>query len=167
MNQTKLDGTPVNLKGHVPEKGSKASDFTYVKADLSEGTLSDLGSKKKVIIALPSLGTGVCQKETKEFNQKLAGREDVVGLVISKDLPFAISGFCAAEGIENIEVVSDFRGNFSEIYNTLIVDGPFKGLSARVVFVLDGQNNIKHTEVVDDIGHQPDFVEVMRVVDSL
>ncbi len=167
MNSTKFKGSEVHLKGDLPQAGSKAPDFTYVKEDLSEGTLSGLGSKKKVLIALPSLDTGVCQMETKRFNSELSKRSDVIGLVVSKDLPFAMKRFCAAEGIENIHVGSDFRGNFTSLYNTEMTDGPMKGLSSRAVFVLDGENNIKYTELVGDVTEEPDYDKILKQVDSI
>jgi thiol peroxidase len=105
--------------------------------------------------------------ETRQFNKLLSTREGAVGIVISKDLPFAMKRFCAAEGIENIEIASDFRGSFSDDYNTLMQDGPLKGLSARVVFVLDGENEIKHLEVVDDITHEPNYDATIDAVDRL
>ncbi len=125
MIQTKLGGMPVTLRGNLPVVGSKAPDFTYVKKNLSEKSLSELGSIKKVLIAVPSLDTGVCQIETRRFSQELSKKEGVIGLVISKDLPFAMSRFCTTEGINNIEIASDFRGSFAERFNTLIMDGPF------------------------------------------
>ena len=167
MNKTKFKGTDVHLKGNVPQAGSKAPDFTFVKEDLSEGHLSDLGNKKKIIIAVPSLDTGVCQMETKRFSKELSKRKDVAGIVVSKDLPFAMHRFCAAEGIDNVHIASDFRGNFTSQYNTEMTDGPLKGLSSRVVFVLDENNNIKHTELVSEVTQEPNYDEILRVVDSL
>ncbi len=144
--------------------GDMAPDFSYVKEDLSEGTLHDHGNHKKVIIAVPSLDTGVCQMETRQFNQKLGGKDGVKGIVVSKDLPFAMKRFCAAEGIEDVEIASDFRGNFAESYKTLMTDGPLKGLSARVVFVVDGDNKIVYREVVDDITHEPNYDAVLEAL---
>lgn len=167
MNQTNFKGQPVHLKGDLPTAGSKAPNFTYVKQDLSEGTLAAHGNKKKVIIAVPSLDTGVCQMETRRFNQELAKRKDVVGLVVSKDLPFAMKRFCAAEGIENVEIASDFRGDFTSLYNTEMTDGVMKGLSSRAVFVLDGDNTVKYTELTNDITEEPNYDAAMQAVDSL
>jgi len=154
----------VHLKGDVLEVGTTAPDFTYVKEDLSEGTLYGHGNMKKVIIAVPSLDTGICQMETRRFNQELADRDGVKGIVVSKDLPMAMKRFCAAEGIEDVEIASDFRGSFSEDYKTLMTDGPLKGLSARVVFVLDGDNKIVYREIVDDITHEPNYVAALNAL---
>lgn len=164
MNQTNFKGNPVHLKGDVLEVGTSAPDFTYVKEDLSEGTLYGHGSMKKVIIAVPSLDTGICQMETRKFNQELANRDGVKGIVVSKDLPMAMKRFCAAEGIEDVEIASDFRGSFSEDYKTLMMDGPLKGLSARVVFVVDGDNKIVYREIVDDITHEPNYEAALNAL---
>jgi len=149
------------LNGDVLSVGETAPDFTYVKQDLSEGTLYAHNDAKKVIIAVPSLDTGICQMETRRFNQELADKDGVKGIVISKDLPMAMKRFCAAEGIEDVEIASDFRGNFTEDYKALMMDGPLKGLSARVVFVLDQDNKIIYREVVDDITHEPNYQAVL------
>lgn len=167
MNKTKFKGSDINLKGNIPQAGTKAPDFTFVKEDLSEGTLNGLGNKKKIIIAVPSLDTGVCQAETKRFNTELSKRKDVAGIVVSKDLPFAMHRFCAAEGIENVQIASDFRGDFTSQYNTEMTNGPLKGLSSRAVFVLDENNNIKHTELVSEVTEEPNYDEILRVVDSM
>ncbi len=167
MNTTKFKGNPVQLSGHIPEIGAIAPDFTYVRGDLSEKSLSDHGDRVKIIIAVPSLDTGVCQTETKRFSKELSSRKEAVGIVVSKDLPFAMKRFCATEGIENIENASDFRGNFTERYKTAMADGKMKGLSARVVFVLDGNNEVKFVEMVDDITHEPNYDAALEVVDNL
>lgn len=105
--------------------------------------------------------------ETRRFNQELAKRKNVVGVVVSKDLPFAMSRFCTAEGIENIEMASDFRGDFTSLYKNEMKDGPLKGLSSRAVFVLDGDNNIKYTELTNDITEEPDYDAAMKAVDAI
>jgi len=148
-----------------------AIDFTFVKSDLSEGNLyDDYEGKIKVLIAVPSLDTSVCQTETRQFNEGLSARKDkgVVGLIISKDLPFAMNRFCEAEGIENVTIASDYRySDFINEYNTEILSGPFKGLSARAVFVIDQSNTIKYAELVPEIGEEPKYDAALKVVDEL
>jgi thiol peroxidase len=75
--------------------------------------------------------------------------------------------FCEAEGVENVEIASVFRSDFAETYGTLMVDGPLQGLSARVVFVVDGDHTIRYVEVVDDITHEPDYEAAMKAVESI
>lgn len=161
-------GKEVQLKGNLPKAGAKAEDFTAVKTDLSEVSLYDFEGKVKVLLGVPSLDTGTCALETKTFNQKLAAKEGVVGLVISKDLPFAQRRFCETEGIKNVVALSDFRYNdFCNDYKTELLTGALKGLSARVVFVVDKANVIRYVQLVPEIGQEPNYDEVMAAVEEL
>lgn len=168
MSNIKFNGDPINLSGKVPQVGETAEDFTFVKQDLSEGNLADYQGKIKVIIAVPSLDTGICQKEARAFNEKLSGMDGVVGIIVSKDLPMAMKRFCSVEGIEEVVSASDFRYNdFSSQYNVDMVDGPLKGLMARIVWVVDQDNTIKYVEEVDDITHEPDYDQAIAAVKEL
>ena len=168
MAQVTLKGNTTRIKGDLPAIGSIAPDFKFVKTDLTDSSLYEEGSKVKVIIAVPSLDTGVCALETRQFNQKLANKANVTGVVISKDLPFAMRRFCETEGIKNVVSASDFRFNeFSQKYNTEITEGPMKGLSARAVFVVDANHVIRYTELVPEIAQEPDYDQVMAAVDKL
>jgi len=161
-------GKEIQLKGNLPKIGSKAEDITAVKTDLSEVSLYDFENKVKVLIGVPSLDTGTCALETKTFNKKLSKLKDVVGLVISKDLPFAQRRFCETEGIKNVIALSDYRYNdFCNDYKTEIVTGGMKGLSARAVFVVDKTNIIRYVELVPDISNEPDYDKVLAAVEEL
>lgn len=163
-----MKGQPVNLLGSLPDVGETAFDFTFVKPDLSEGSLYDNEGKVRVLIAVPSLDTSVCQKETKEFNQRLDGYGDVVGYVISKDTPFAMRRVCELEGIKNVIAASDFRyTDFTREYNTEMINGALKGLSARAVFVVDKENKIRYVQLVPEIGQEPDYDAVLREIEAL
>ncbi len=168
MAQVTLKGNATSIKGDLPAVGSKAPDFKFVKTDLSDSSLYSEGSTVKVIIAVPSLDTGVCAVETRQFNQKLANKTNVTGIVISKDLPFAMRRFCETEGVKNVMSASDFRYNeFSQKYNTEITDGPMKGLSARAVLVVDANNVIRYAELVPEITQEPHYDKVMAAIDQL
>lgn len=168
MTKVTLKGNPISLKGSLPGVGQTAPDFKYVKTDLSEDSLYNAGNKVKVVIAVPSLDTSVCALETRQFNQKLANKTGVQGIVVSKDLPFAMKRFCETEGIANVASGSDFRYNeFSQKYNTEILDGGLKGLSARAVIVVDQNNVVRYTELVPEIAQEPDYDKVLKALDSL
>ncbi|MEL6671809.1 MAG: thiol peroxidase [Bacteroidota bacterium] len=169
MAEITIGGKPYLLKDDIPGVGMPAEDFTFVKSDMSEGSfMDDIDAKVKVIIAVPSLDTGVCQMETRKFNEALGGKEGVAGIVISKDLPFAMNRFCEAEGISNVIIASDYRYNdFLQEYNTEILTGPFKGLSARAVFVVDEGHTIRYSELVPEVGQEPQYDEALAVIDEL
>jgi thiol peroxidase len=169
MATVTLGGIPAKIKGEIPKPGEKAKDFRFVNTDLSDGSLFGEGNTVKVIIAIPSLETSVCATETRKFNEKLSSLGDgVSGLVISKDLPFSMKKFCEVEGIKNVRAVSDFRyHDFVTTYNTEILEGAFKGLSARAVFVVDSQNKISYSELVSEIGHEPNYDKALATVKAL
>ena len=168
MTKLTLKGNPITIKGDLPNIGTTASDFTFVKSDLSEGTLYGQGDVIKVIIAVPSLDTSTCALETRQFNQKLADQKGVQGIVISKDLPFAMKRFCETEGISNVVSGSDFRSSeFIQKYNTEILDGPLKGLSARAIVLVDKNNVVRYTELVSEISAEPNYDHVLKAIEGL
>lgn len=168
MTKVTLKGNPITIKGDLPGIGNAAPDFTFVKSDLSEETLYGQGATIKVIIAVPSLDTSTCALETRQFNQKLASQTGVKGIVISKDLPFAIKRFCETEGIANVTSGSDFRSSeFVQKYNTEILEGPLRGLSARAIIVVDQKNIVRYTELVPEIASEPDYDHVLKAIDAL
>ena len=168
MSSVTLKGTPYSIKDDIPGVGAPAIDFTFVKEDLTAASLLDYEGKVRVIIAVPSLDTGICQMETRKFNEELGKRPDVMGIVVSRDLPFAMKRFCEADGIENVLLASDFRyGDFIDEYNTEILSGPMKGLSARAVFVIDANDKIQYAELVPEIAQEPDYDKALELIDSL
>lgn len=164
MATTALKGNPTQTNGDLPTVGSKAPDFVLVGTDMSEKTLSDFAGKKKILSINPSYDTPVCQVATRTFNQRAAGLDGVVVLMVSADLPFAQKRFCAAEGIENVIPASTFRGSFLKDYGVELVDGPLKGVSARAIVVIDENDEVVHTELVPDIAQEPDYDAALAAV---
>ncbi len=158
MAQVTLQGSPVNTNGDLPPVGSTAPDFQLVDGELNDVKLSDFAGKKKVLSIVPSLDTPTCATSTKVFNQRLGSRDDVVVLVISADLPVAQGRFCQAEGTAEVKTLSMMRSrNFAKDYGMLIVDGPLAGITARAALVLDENNRVLHSELVGEIGDEPNY----------
>jgi thiol peroxidase len=153
-----LHGDPFNTNGELPAVGSTAPDFTLVNKDLADVSLADYAGKKKLISIVPSLDTGVCATSTKVFNERLGGRSDVVVLIVSADLPFAQGRWCGAEGVDNVVTLSMMRSrNFAKDYGMLIQDGPLAGITGRAVVVLNEADEVVYTELVGEIGEEPDY----------
>lgn len=160
-----FQGNPINTSGELPKLGSTAIDFKLVAADLSEKSLKDFESKNVVLNIFPSIDTGTCAASVRRFNKEATKLDDTVVLCISKDLPFAQQRFCAAEGIENVLTLSEFRDeNFSDNYQLKIMDGPLKGLMSRAVVVLDKDRNIIHTEQVGEIADEPNYEAALNAL---
>lgn len=156
MATTALGGDPAHTVGDLPAVGDAAPDFTLVDADLKEFSSSDL-TGRTVLSIFPSIGTGVCQAALRRFNELASSLEDTTVLNVSVDLPFAVRDFCAAEGLENVKVGSAFRSSFGDDYGVRLLDSKFEGLLARAIVVVDADGKVAHTELVGDIGTEPDY----------
>ena len=142
----------------MPRVGVIAPDFTAVKASLAEAKLEEYRGKKVVLNIFPSIDTGVCAASVRRFNKVASEMADTAVLCISKDLPFAQARFCGAEGLENVETLSAFRGDsFEKGYVLVMTDGPLQGFLAGAVVVRDKDGKVVYTELVDDITHEPDY----------
>lgn len=162
MGTVTLGGNQINTSGDLPLIGTDAPDFELTGSDLGTVTLGDFAGRKLVLNIFPSIDTGVCATSVRTFNERAADLDDTVVLCVSADLPFAASRFCGAEGIENVSCGSTFRNspdgmNFGGDYGVEMLDGKLAGLLARSVVVVDETGTILHTELVDDIGHEPDY----------
>ena len=132
---------------------------------MSRVNLSDFRGKKVLMNIFPSVNTGVCSQSVRQFNQEAAELPDTVVLCISRDLPFAQDQFCAAEGIENVIMLSDYRdASFGKAYQLLMTDGGFEALLSRVVIALDPDGNVIYTEQVPEIGEEPNYKAALEAL---
>ncbi len=165
MSQVTLHGNPVAVAGQLPKVGEQAPAFTLVGADLSNVSLESLGKKRKVLNIFPSVDTPTCAMSVRKFNTQASELDNTLVLCISADLPFAQKRFCAAEGLENVKNLSTMRGQeFLRDYGVAISDGPLAGVAARAVVVLDENNNVLHSEMVGEIGDEPNYQTAISVL---
>lgn len=165
MAKITLKGNPIKTIGKLPKIGKKAPKFKLVKTDLSTVRLKDFKGKKVLLNITPSIDTGICANSMRKFNESAAGIENTVVLHVSKDLPFAHSRFCAAEGIENVIPLSDFRkGKFGRRYRVTIKNGPMKGLLSRSVVVIDEERRVIYTEQVPEIAQEPNYEAALEAL---
>ena len=107
----------------------------------------------------------MCASAVKTFNTHGAVSNNTQVLCISRDLPFAQARFCAAEELDNVEMLSDFKdGSFGDAYGLTITDGPFANLHARAVIVLDEQNTVLYSEQVPEIGQEPNYQAALNAL---
>jgi thioredoxin-dependent peroxiredoxin len=170
MNERKgiitFQGNPLTLVGPEMNVGDKAPDFVLLDSDLKEFRLKDFAGRIKVISVTPSLDTPVCDMQARRFNQeasRLSG--DIIVMNVSMDLPFAISRFCAAAGIERVRAFSDHRdASFGNAYGVLIKE---LRLLARAVFVIDKKDIVQYREIVPEITNLPDFDAALGVINRI
>lgn len=158
-------GNPMVLVGSEAKVGQMAPDFSALKGDLTEFRLSDAKGKKVLVSVVPSLDTGVCESQTRRFNEEAAKLEDTVVVTISVDLPFAQGRFCTTQGIDNLVVVSDHRDlDFGHKYG-FELEG--LRLLARGIVVIDAEGVVRHVEYVPEVTSHPDYEKALEVVKSL
>lgn len=166
MNIT-FAGNPVTIAGNHTVREQEAPNFTAVKQDLSPYDFyKETEGKIKVISVAPSLDTGVCSLQTTRFNEEAAKlKNDVKIVTISVDLPFAQGRYCGAEGIDNMDVVSDYKDlDFGEKYGFIIEE--FR-LLTRGVIVIDRKNEVRYVEYVNEVTNHPDYDKALEAVKRL
>ena len=158
-----FQGAPLTLVGPLLQVGDQAPDATLTANDLSAVQLADYRGKIRVLSAVPSLDTPVCDTETRRFNELSAQMGDnVVVLTVSKDLPFAQKRWCGSAGVEQVVTLSDYRqGEFGQRYGVLIKE---LGLLARCVFVVDGAGTIRYVQLVKEVSQEPDYDAVLEAL---
>jgi thioredoxin-dependent peroxiredoxin len=165
VTQLTFKGNPIRIAGEPPKIGEKAKDFSLVKGDLSRVGLNDFKGTRLVLNVFLSLDTSTCAASEWNFNKEAAGLENTKVLCISKDLPFAQFRFCAAEGIENVIMLSDFAtGEFGKNYGLEIADGPLQGLLSRTVIIIDENGAISYVQQVSENSHEPNYDEVLNAL---
>lgn len=160
-----LKGNTIHTVGTLLKAGDQLADFELVKNDLSTVGLKDFAGVRLVLNIFPSLDTGTCAASVRNFNKLAAGLKNTKVLCISRDLPFAQSRFCGAEGIENAITLSDFRsGKFGKDYQLEIADGPLAGLHSRVVIVADENGKVVYSEQVPEVVNEPDYNAALKAL---
>lgn len=158
-------GERVETSGELPALGGTAPDFALRKADLSPVTLADYAGERLVLNIFPSIDTPTCAKSVRQFNERAAAMPNTKVLCVSADLPFALSRFCGAEGIEHVETASVYRApEFGLDYGVYMPEGRLGGLLARAIVVVDETGRVIHRELVPEIAQEPDYEAVMAVL---
>lgn len=165
MAKITFKGATVNTAGTLPALGQQAHNFELTAGDLSSKQLKDFEGKQVILNIFPSIDTGTCAMSVRKFNEEAAGLANTVVLCISRDLPFAQSRFCAAEGIENVITLSEYKdANFSDAYGLKMVDGPLAGLLSRSVVVIDASGKVIYTEQVAETTEEPNYTAALAAL---
>lgn len=149
-------GNPLIVLGAQLNVGDKAPDFTVTANDFSPITLGDSAGKVRLISVVPSLDTGICDAQTRRFNEEAANFGDNVAiLTVSSDLPPAQSRWCGAAGVDKVQTLSDhYSMSFGNAYGTHIKE---LRLEQRAIFIVDADDMVRYTEYVPEIAAHPDY----------
>ena len=166
MATTKFKGTDVELLGNEVNVGDKAPEVTVVNSDgLGDVVVGGAQGHKQLIIVVPSLDTGVCATETRNFNAKASSLTGVKPTIVSLDLPFAAGRFCSTEGITNLTVTSDFRNKeFANAYGVLLGGSVLAGVTCRAIFAVNEEGIVTYKEIVPEITEEPNYDAAIAAV---
>lgn len=157
-----LKGNEIHTAGDLPQAGDQLHAFELTTTDLGTKTLNDYQGSRLVLNIFPSVDTGTCATSVRKFNEQASGLENTKVLCISRDLPFAQGRFCGAEGIENVEMLSDFKtGQFGKDNQLEFVDGPLAGLHSRCIIVVNEEGKVIHSEQVPETVDEPNYEAAM------
>ncbi|AZN40269.1 MULTISPECIES: thiol peroxidase [Paenibacillus] len=161
-----LKGNPLTLIGPELKVGDQAPDFQLNKSLVDVVSLKDFAGKVKLVSVVPSIDTGVCDAQTRRFNEE-AGKfgENVAILTVSVDLPFAQARWCGAAGVDKVVMLSDYKNNnFGEAYGVLIKD---LNLDMRAIFVIDANDTIQYVEVLSEMTEHPNYENALNALQAL
>lgn len=164
MATVTLQGNAFDTQGELPKAGSMAPGFALTQGDLSELTLGDLAGKRVILNIFPSVDTATCATSVRKFNEKAAALDNTVVVCVSADLPFAMTRFCGAEGIDNVKVASSFRSTFGLDYGVEFVSGPLSKLLSRSVVVIDETGKVLHSQQVAETVDEPNYDAALAVL---
>jgi thiol peroxidase len=157
----KFRGQAVTVLGADLKPGQVAPEFTVQNLDWAQfHGMADTKGKVRIIAAVPSLDTDVCDRETRRFNQEAAAlSKDIVLLVISNDLPFAQKRWCGAAGVDQVTVLSDhMTAQFGVNYGVLIKEAR---VLRRAVFVVYRTGKLTYVAYMPTLGEEPNYSEVL------
>ncbi|HKM42377.1 MAG TPA: thiol peroxidase [Limnochordia bacterium] len=156
---------PLTARGKRLAVGELAPDFKLLANDLSVKTMGDYHDMVKLISVVPSLDTGVCDLQTRNFNEDIAELKGATVITVSVDLPFAQKRWCGNAGLDAAITLSDHRDvSFGESYGVLIDE---LRLLARAVFVLDKENKVTYVEYLEEMTEHPNYEAALEAIRAL
>ena len=158
-------GDAIETCGELPGTGTPAPEFSLVDTELEDRSLGEFSGKTVILNIFPSIDTPTCAKSVRQFNERASGMPNTRVLCVSADLPFALSRFCGAEGIDKVETASTYRSpQFGQDYGVYMAEGRLGGLLARAVVVVNENGKVIHSELVPEIAQEPDYDAVQAAL---
>jgi peroxiredoxin len=152
------------------QTGQHAPDFSLFNTEKVKISLSELKGNNLVLLFFPLAFTSVCTAELCYVRDNLAqfNELDARVLGISVDSPFTLGRFKEDQQL-NFDLLSDFNKEASTAYGALYPEFAFemKGVSKRAAFVLDKEGVVRHAEVLDNAGLQPDFEAIQKALEQI
>jgi len=158
-----LNGEPMTVMGEQVTVGAPAPGFRLTASDGSPRTMDDYTGRPLFISVVPNLETGICDLQTKRFEQEASAFADRVAFVaISADTLEVQESWCGEAGLARVELLHDAgAAGFGDAWGTRIKE---MGREQRSVFVVDADGVVQYAEYVPEIAQHPDYAAALAAL---
>jgi thiol peroxidase len=148
-------GTPQTVIGSPLKVGDKFPDVTLVAADLSPVDLQSFAGKVRLFSVVPSLDSGICNAQTRRFNEEAQKTPQVKFITVSADLPWGQRRWVNEAEVKDVTVLSDHRDMaFGDATGTHVKE---LRVDQRSIFVVAEDGTLRYVEYVPEIAQHPDY----------
>lgn len=164
---TYLEETIVHLDGSPLAAGDDAPEVV-LRRDFDVGfrLLADTAEKNRLISAIPSLDTAICNEQTRILSKEIGEMGDGFAfLTVSADLPPAQDRWCGESGVPRDTVLSDYMDMaFGRAYGTCIRE---LRIEHRALFVIDDEDVICYVQYLPEVHQHPDYETALATLRGL
>jgi thiol peroxidase len=148
-------GNKLTAVGPKLKAGDPAPEVTLVGQDLSDvSLLESTKGKVRLINVILSVDTGICDPQTRRFDEEVAKVPNAAAVTVSMDLPFNQKRYCGAASVKHA-VLSDHRdAAFGQAYGMLAKEMRVLG---RAVFVVGSDDRVAYAGYQTEIAEHPNY----------
>ena len=159
-----INGEVRTLVGNPPAVGEEMPHFKVFDKDGEKIKTRFLFGKPTLISVVPDINTSVCSIQTKKFNEEVDKFKQANFLTISTNTIEEQQHWCAAEGVDHMQLASDHEESFGYALKLLI---PEEGILARSVWVMDADGKITYRQICKEIVEEPDYAAAIAALKEL
>ncbi len=164
MMEITINGEKRQLVGNPPVVGDDFPHFKVFDKNDDKIKTRQLLGKVTLLSVVPDINTPVCSIQTKKFNSTMDQFPEVNFLTISTNTIEDQQKWCAAEGVKNMQLVSDKEESFGYASKLLIPD---EGILARSVWILDKEGKVVYRQIVEELTDEPDYDQALAELKKL
>lgn len=158
-----VKGKPTEVKGPLPAVGEVIKSFSLKNIKGETVTDETLKGQITILSVFPDINTGVCDQQTRSFNESASNIEGVRLISVSANTAEELNEWCAAKGL-NMDMWTDENREFAESFGLLM---PELDKLARSVFVLTEDNEVAYRELVPEMAEEPNYEAAIEAAKDL
>lgn len=159
-----MKNEPLTTNGQPPVIGANLPDFEVKKADGTIVKMSELINQPTLISVVPNINTSVCSISTKRFNGEVDKYQNINFYTVSTNTPVEQKDWCAAEDVENMELLSDESHDFGKKMGLFVESA---GIDARSIWIVDADNKVLYQELIHEMTNEPNYDAALTFLNNL